>query len=251
MNIDYTVFVPRGKFAASAIMHKYREVNQRSLCSLLLNQVYFSKPDDFNDPFESVKWLDDTDFSNIFLTREIQEAGIFCLCRSSKNLAMWSYYGNGLKGFTVGYDLKRLLETMTPIKPGEAECTPRWRYVCEVDYLKVQEAQVNVSVLIDVGSDSKEAEWRKMFATKSVTFEHEDECRIVVPPSPDIRAPFAWSGHGLYQHDPGALREVVFGELLPEQDELAIRRILVGRDVSFRRAKRMPLEFLVEIIDEC
>lgn len=251
MDIKNTVFIPPENFPTSAVMHKYREVTQRSLCSLILNQVYFSKPDDFNDPFETVTWLDDTDFSQAVLRREIREAGIFCLCRSPKNLAMWSYYGNGLRGFTAGYDLKRLVETLEPVKPEKDECTPRWRYVYDVHYLEMQAAPVSVPVLINGDLSLKGKEWTRMFATKSVTFEHEDECRIVVPPSADTVGPFTWSGHGLYQHHPDALREVVFGELLPEQDELAIRSILAGRDVSFRRAKRMPLEFQVEIIDEC
>ncbi|WP_348694696.1 DUF2971 domain-containing protein [Duganella fentianensis] len=251
MDINYTVFIPQENFTANAVMYKYREVNHYSLCSLILNQVYFSKPVNFNDPFELVIGLDDTDFSQTVLMRELREAGILCLCRSPKNLAMWSYYGSGLRGFTVGYDLKRLLETMEPVSPNNDECTPRWRFVYDVHYLGARAAPVNVPVLIDGDLDSKSKEWRRMFATKSIAFEHEDECRIVVPPSADTVLPYAWSGHGLYQHHADALREIVFGELLPEHDELAIRSILAGRNVSFRRAKRNPLKFEIKIIDEC
>lgn len=250
--INYTVFVPQDDFGENLTLFKYREVNQRALCSLILNQVYLSRPEDFNDPFEAIKEFDGALFSGEMrkrLERDIREAGILCLCRTAKNLAMWSYYGNGLRGFAVGYDLKCLLETLAPVNPAPEECTPRWSYIYTLAYCSKQPEPVNENILVHGSYEAKGVEWRKMFASKSTTFEHEDEYRVVVPPSSDDRSPWAWQGHGLYQHHPDAIAQIVFGELLPSQDEAAIRGIMAGRNVCFLRAKRVAGEFRVELED--
>lgn len=250
--INYTVFVPQDAFGENLTLFKYREVNQRALCSLILNQVYLSRLEDFNDPFEAIKEFDGALFTGEAgkrLEREVHEAGVLCLCATAQNLAMWSYYGNGLRGFAVGYDLKRLLETLAPVNPNSEECSPRWRYVYQLAYCNEHPEPVNEKELVRGDYAAKGVEWRKMFATKSTTFEHENECRVVVPPSADDREPWAWQGHGLYQHHPDAITQIVLGELLPAQDEAAIRGIMAGRNVTFLRAKRVEGDFRVELED--
>jgi hypothetical protein len=226
-------------------LYKYREVNQRALCSLILNQLFFARAADFNDPFEASKRFDGARFQPETLRRQVDDAGIVCLCQSAENLAMWSYYGNGLRGFSIGYDLKRLLETLEPVQLGERECTPRWRYVHKVEYLAGSPSDVNEELLLNGTLQAKGIEWQKMFATKSTTFEHEDEYRVVIHPSPDRDPPYLWSGHGLYRHSPDAITEIVLGELMSEQDEAAIRGLMAGRSVQFLRARRDENSFAV------
>lgn len=249
-DIKYTVFVPPEEFGDNLTLFKYREVNQRALCSLVLNQVYLSRPEDFNDPFEAVKEFDGALFIREAakrLAREVREAGVLCLCASAQNLAMWSYYGNGLRGFAVGYDLERLLKTLTPVNPDPDHRPTRWRYVYRVGYHAAGQPLVDEVALVEGDFQAKGVEWRKMFATKSAAFEHEDECRIVIPPSADDREPWAWQGHGHYEHHPDAITQIVLGELLPAHDEAAIRGIMAGRNVAFLRAKRVEHEFRVEL----
>lgn len=250
--LSYTVLVPQTAFGENNTLFKYREVNQRSLCSLILNQVWLSRPEDFNDPFEVSARFDGALFTGTSrerLEREVREAGVLCLCASAENLAMWSYYGNGLRGFAVGYDLKLLLDKLAPVQREESECTTRWRYVHRVEYRADLPDAIDENALVYGDHKTQVVEWQKMFGTKSTTFEHELECRIVVRPSADRDPPYRWPGHGLYQHDPAAINQIVLGELIPEQDEAAIRSIMTGRNVTFLRATRVEGEFRLELKD--
>jgi hypothetical protein len=105
---------------------KYREVNQFLFSSLLLNQVWLAKPDTFNDPFEPERIFSGSTFSDA-LARDVREAGVLCLCMRNDNVAMWSYYGNALKGVAIGYDLVNLVRSLEPVTFTQNECSPRWR----------------------------------------------------------------------------------------------------------------------------
>lgn len=126
------VFIPQNIEPKS--LYKYRDTNKYALNSLICNQVYFSDLKKFNDPFETEKLFAETQFSQKVLLRNVLEAGVLCLCEFANNLAMWSYYGDGLKGFAIGYDLKELLETLVPVTAKETERGTRWKYVYEVKY---------------------------------------------------------------------------------------------------------------------
>ena len=251
-SLSNTVLVPQTAFGENKTLFKYREVNQRSLCSLILSQVWLSRLEDLNDPFEVGARFDGALFTGQNCEqpkREIREAGVLCLCNSAKNLAMWSYYGNGLRGFAIGYDLKLLSKELAPVQCAETECTTRWHYIYRVEYLPDLPGAIDEKSWVYGDHKTKTVEWQKMFGTKSTTFEHEDEYRIVVPPSASTNPPYCWSGHGLYQHNPAAISEIVLGELIHEQDEAAIRSIMAGRSVTFLRATRVEGEFRLELKD--
>ncbi|WP_417069641.1 DUF2971 domain-containing protein [Niveibacterium terrae] len=266
-----TVFVDQTgttscRWADPPILYKYRQPSLRSLESLCLEQIWFAQPKTFNDPFESSKFMDEAVIEEMLrkwredggpldkekakkavdiINREIDESGIFCLCRTADNLAMWSYYGKGedevgLKGFAVGYDLVRLFDDLDPLKKGNRECTPRNRYVLEVAYRSELDVP-NIHTLIDSVVEKKGLEFQKMHATKATDFAHEGEVRIVIPPSVYLPPKEkAWSGHGAYRHARGAIREIVFGELIEPVHEEMIRKSMAGRDVVFKRAIRDP-----------
>lgn len=227
------------------IVYKYREANEFLFRSLLLNQVWLAKPSSFNDPFEPERIFSGSNFSNA-LNRDIQESGVLCLCKSNTNLSMWSYYGGGLKGVAIGYDTKKLLSTLKPVSTSPNECTPRWSYVYDLDYNDNELTPIDEMALLH-GGNLKAIEMQKMFATKSHAYAHEDECRIIVPPSPDNREGFSWSGFGLYRHDQSAICEIVFGELITSQDRQAVIRIMANREVRFLDATRKRQRFELAI----
>lgn len=231
-----------------SFVYKYRSVNEHLFRSLLLNQVWLARPGDFNDPFEPERQFMASAGSEAFtatLARDIREAGVLCLCKSNNNLPMWSYYGNGLRGVAIGYDLKALLENLRPVSATQNECTPRWKYVFDLNYQDKSPEKIDDQALL-VNDSGMARQRANMFATKSRAYEHEDECRIVVRPSPDETPEFCWVGHGLYQHAPEAIREIVFGELTPEQDRQAIIAILSNRNITFKVAVRSKERFAVE-----
>lgn len=230
-------------------VYKYRAVNKYLFQSLRLNQVWLAKPSDFNDPFEPERQFQGSAGSAKFtqsLARDIHDAGVLCLCKSCDNLPMWSYYGDGLRGVAIAYDLRSLLESMEPVDPPKNECVTRWKYVFDLSYRDDGPQVVNDLALL-INDEVKEQQRRIMFATKSRAYEHEQECRIVVQPSPDQHEDYAWVGHGLYQHSPEAIVGIVFGELTPEQDRRAITKMVEGRNVAFKVATRNQKRFALDV----
>lgn len=229
------------------IVYKYRAVKGFRHKSLGLNHIWLAKPDSFNDPFEPERIFSGTKFSQA-LDRSVREAGVLCLCKSNSNLPMWSYYGGGMCGVALGYDLSELLATLEPASPRKNELSvPRWKYVFDMDYCDEGLREIDEMALLR-NDELTDQERQKMFATKSRDFLHEEECRIVVQPSPDSHPAFSWHGHGLYKHSPDALKEIVFGELITEQRRQAIMQILIGRDVTYKNAVRDKSSFKINIV---
>lgn len=123
VKINYVRLVP-DSIKVPEILYKYRELNKNSLSSLLCNKVYFSRPQDFNDPYEPEKIFEDSPFGKI-LDRTVKESGILCLCSESTSLSMWSYYASALKGFSIGYSSVELLKSVAPEK---------WKEIYSVKY---------------------------------------------------------------------------------------------------------------------
>jgi hypothetical protein len=233
--------------ALPSVVYKYRATKGFRHKSQGLNHIWLAKPDSFNDPFEPERIFSGTQFSEA-LARSVREAGMLCLCKSSSNLPMWSYYGDGLRGVALGYDLAELLATLKPVEPSESEVdAPRWKYVFDLDYRNDGLSEIDEMALLR-NDELTDAERQKMFATKSKDFVHEEECRIVVEPSPGSQATFSWHGHGLYRHSPDALKEVIFGELISHQDRIAIMETLVGREVTYWNAIRDKNCFAIRLV---
>lgn len=243
--IDYVCPVP-ADLDLPVVTFKYRAVNENSISSLRFSQLWLAKPDSFNDPFEPERIFSETAFA-AELARDVREAGVLCLCKRNDNLAMWSYYGDALKGFAIGYDLAVLLRDLAPAKPIADELSPRWRYVYDLAYSDDGLSPIQEMDLLTT-EESRGREYQKMFATKAAVFGHEQECRVVVPPSPDSRPEYGpWSGHGLYQHSPEAVKQIIFGELMPERDRQTVVDITKHRDVEFLSAVRCKESFKIRI----
>lgn len=234
LNIRYVRLVP-DSIQVPEILYKYRELNKNSLSSLLCSTVYFSKPQDFNDPYEPEKIFEDSPFGKV-LDRTVKESGILCLCSEPTSLSMWSYYASALRGFAVGYRSVELLKSVAPEK---------WKQVYSVNYDTKEIGAVDTAQIIKCHYPDKDPEKIKMFATKAGIFAHEKEFRIVIEPDPD----FYCMGYGLYGHSPESISEIVFGELMPPDDQMAVREALKGRDITYKKAFRIKNEFKIEVVN--
>ncbi len=232
MEINYVRCVP-DNIELPEILFKYREVNKNSLSLLLCNHVYFSRPQDFNDPFEPAKKFENSPFGQI-LEKTVNESGIFCLCSEPGNLAMWSYYASALKGFAIGYKTSELLASVA---------SERWKEVYKVNYENPEISVIDTQQISKTQYQYIDPEKIKMFSNKASIFSHECEIRIVIEPDPSFRS----VGYGLYPHSPNAISEIIFGELIPESDETLIRQALNGRDVVFKKAIRARDKYEIEI----
>jgi len=243
--IDYVCAVP-ADLTLPDVVYKYRPISEFLFRSLILNQIWLARPDSFNDPFEPERIFSGTRFSQA-LDRDVRQAGVFCMCKGSGNFPMWSYYGDGLRGVAIGYDLAELLRSLQPVEPCDGESAERWKYVFDLDYCDDGLSEIDEMALLR-NDESTDVQRKKMFATKSEAFLHEQECRIVVQPSPDNSPEFAWQGYGLYRHDSSAIREVVFGELVSKPDREAIMQIMAGREVTFLNAVREKNSFKISVV---
>jgi len=105
---------------------KYREINKYSLDSLIKGRLYFSYPENLNDPFdckldikksilnaanklvgnESKKLLALSENEDLYknIQEDISRIGICSFSLDTKNVLMWSHYANNHKGMTILYN---------------------------------------------------------------------------------------------------------------------------------------------------
>lgn|GEM_PF-4165714 len=103
---------------------------------------------------------------------------------------------------------------------------------------------------------------KKLFATKNTAFEHEEEYRIVIRPKvarKGERCPSCdqkangdtkfFSPENKQTHAPDAVREIIFGEKMPEEQIYLILRAIRERpDIKIYQAKCKPDSFELDII---
>lgn len=277
------VYPAVSKSGESLMLYRYRPFNRNNLSSLKESYLWMSNPLDFNDPFETVKVINlQGKLTELGLSPEIEQdyqetieqSKILCLCKSNKNLLMWSYYADGLKGFVIGYDKHKLLESLAK---------DDWKYQFDVGYEDsipdVREAILECyhsdkacekSTEDDPESDelSNAADKKifqlnkKLFATKNTAFQHEEEYRIVIRPKAARKGEHCpccgqkangntkfFSPKNEQTHAPDAVREIIFGEKMPvEQIYLILRAIRERPDIKIYQAKCKPDSFELEIV---
>lgn len=98
------------------MIYKYYSGNKYSVESLKKQEFWFSKPTEFNDPFDcNMNIIDEfTDFKNLMskknpdLIKNFQEAtknfGICCFSEEDDNNHLWALYANSFKGFVLCFD---------------------------------------------------------------------------------------------------------------------------------------------------
>lgn len=232
--MNYVNQIPKS-FEIPKTLYKYRKLDKNSLNSLLCNNVYFSKPEDFNDPYEPDKIFENSAFGKA-LDKNVKLSGILCLCKEPVSLSMWSYYGAALKGFALGYDANKLIQSVAPT---------RWKDIYEIYYEPSDITAINTEQIVKCDYNAIDPEKIKMFATKAEIFKHEKEVRIVIEPTPD----FDQIGYGLYNHSPESISEIIFGELMCPSDQETIRQALRDRKIIYKKAIRSKNKFEINIVN--
>jgi hypothetical protein len=80
-------------------LYKFYTVNKNSISSLVNKFVWFSSPNDFNDPFDTA--LIDNDYLRSI---NFNNEKIFCLTKSYDNFLMWSHYAESHRGFCIEFE---------------------------------------------------------------------------------------------------------------------------------------------------
>jgi hypothetical protein len=214
------------------ILYQYREPltdEQRFqyFVNLIENGVMkFSKPSEFNDPFDCCP----TQFSELppnalphavtdELNRHIQHAtsqvlGVSCFTPHPDKLLMWSHYGDQHRSVCVGFDSEILLESA----PKNSEGNPLYTEIRKVQYTSFRPNE-----------EDKEA-----IFIKSEEWSYEDEYRIV---SSAKKGHPQW-GSGIWNIPVSAIKEVIIGARVERrmQDKIVKTIHLMNPDIEIKKA---------------
>lgn len=79
-------------------LYKYYTVNKNSISCLVNRFVWFSSPDDFNDPYDTA--IIDNDYLRSI---NFNNEKIFCLSNRNDSFLMWAHYSDNHKGFCIEF----------------------------------------------------------------------------------------------------------------------------------------------------
>lgn len=190
------------------ILYQYRGVIAEKKFQFFIDLIkdgamMFSKPSDFNDPFDCCP----TQFSELpegslphavtdMMNHHIQQAtshviGIFCLTPHPDRMLMWSHYGDQHRSVCVGFDTDILMECC----PKNSEGNPLYSEIREVEYTNKRPDENDQNAIF-----KKSKEWC-----------YENEYRVV---SAAKKGHPQW-GSGVWQIPKEAIKEVIIGARMP------------------------------------
>jgi hypothetical protein len=212
------------------IVYRMRPVNRFLFESLISAQIWFSNPQDFNDPYDCdldmrvqnlsvdrMKAYFENHLKNLCSPKELQDIqskgltfidfeklinrsakqvirrkGIACFMSSCDNLLMWSHYADSHKGVCLKFDILEDASFFTPAKKVNYS-----RDYPEYDYLTNKNDFVN-----------------QMFFTKSEDWAYEGEVRVLK------------NINGNYSFHPKSLKEVIFGCKISGGDKSTLTKLI-------------------------
>lgn len=212
------------------LVYRLRPVNRFLFDSLINSQIWFSNPQDFNDPFDcdinmkiknttrsQMQTYFDNHLKNLFQAKElegidnqnithqhfelminkaakrvIQRKGIACFLSNCDKLLMWSHYADAHKGVCLKFDI---LDDTTFFAPAKKVLYSR--DYPEYDYLTDKNDFVN-----------------QMFFTKSEEWSYEGEVRVLKDKK------------GNYEFNPRSLKEIILGCKISDSDKKTLSKVI-------------------------
>lgn len=211
-------------------VYRMRPVNRFLFDTLINNEMWYSNPSDFNDPFDcdinmtfsnsphsSIQHYFDTYLKKQFTAKELeginqttisnfdfetllnkiakrvaQKKGIACFMSNCDNLLMWAHYADSHKGICLKFDILEDLHFFSPAKKvNYTKDYPNY------NYLKDKDDFVN-----------------HMFFTKSEEWSYEGEVRVLKDKKDN------------YTFRESALKEVIFGCNIAKGDKKTLIKII-------------------------
>lgn len=244
------------------ILYKYKAYSSDALECILLNKIWLSKPEKFNDPFDCKphmgtlrtqkqlarvlrvvnKMLPESSSRDHHITeggameafnlqlagemwnRNILDFGIYSLTETNRNLMMWAHYADMHEGFAIGYDTAAW-QNSERVKLGRVRYVEDLRKYSYGDFLKSAER----GLIIEEVAFEKSLDWSS-----------ENEWRLVVQ---------GFSGRLV--DSPLNPVEVIFGHRLSKNRRYALYQAFyhTNPDIHFRVAEPSGSKFELEIMD--
>jgi len=153
--------------------------------------------------------------------------GIFSLSKSNfdypDNSVMWSMYADTHKGFCLGYDVDRLLDSE--------------EFLFNVNKVDVDyEENVPVISISDIKTNTL---LTKLFASKCKDWAYEREIRLI------------YETNGLKTYNPVALKSVYLGISMDEENKQKIIESLQGKDVDVYQMEHTPSSYNLRFKQIC
>lgn len=214
-------------------IYKYFSINENTIRTLINNELYFSSPHDYNDPFECLfnidipkgskaasmakyEFKDNIDSNQNDILEEIEKSlndgilskiGIACFSESNDDILMWSHYANYHKGICLEFDWKPF-----------------------VDFFQGKKVKYNPELPTVIYSDNDPTEEiiKAMFS-KLDHWDYEDEVRSVINFNDQKQK-------RLQRFNPKALTRVIFGQKTTWENQLLIQKI-VSRHEDYKHVK--------------
>lgn len=231
-------------------LYKYRPFNKNTLKLILEGELFFSKPKDFNDPFDSyideiIEGTDDDfnqylkrimkndqnindimkriknkeiNFINFLEKNKSQNYfNIFCFSRNYNNILMWSHYADEHKGICIGFNISHVDENSLTLK-------------CKENYIDINKTKGfnNLPVFHVVYSKerpvpyniikSKHQELRDFIYSKSIDWKYEEEYRIVLQDDVLLSNPV--------KIELNEIKEIIFGLRMDDKEKIMLKKLI-------------------------
>jgi DUF2971 family protein len=239
-----------------SIGFKYREINKRLIESLITGEVYFSSPEQLNDPFdcqidirkslntaigkvqgnqEKVLSSIQQKLDDIFLQleKDIRTFGVWSCSLELENSLMWSHYGDEHRGICLAYELPdtfidHTLGEVIGLHPVEYTKDPITNWFIENSKIEGEPPPLGnfiTSLIV------------KLLISKEECWKLEKEGRVIS------------KTQGLKEIGKSALKQVCFGLRASERDRDLIRNILDkhGYKVTICEMVRSRNDFGLEV----
>ena len=185
---------------------------------------------------------------------------ISCFSSEADNLLLWSHYGDGLRGFCIGFDedvithgdkAAYVLDVAYSHAPPQVDSfiygvawDQDWYSQTAIEeserairYQGKTDRQGEIAMYEESGEQALRAMreiWQKVFATKPAEWSYERERRLLVQTDREDASPI------LRRYDRAAVKEVILGERMPEDYRSGLLAVMEKNhaDIPVRTARR-------------
>ena len=105
--IQKTIAIESDKNSEGTEFYQYSPFSKEIIYNITNQEIYFSDPSNFNDPFDPLIRILNTDDSEDML--KLLNFRISCLSTNNSNILMWSHYANKHQGICIKYNIAKLL----------------------------------------------------------------------------------------------------------------------------------------------
>lgn len=207
-------------------LYHFFPYNANSLGPLICGGLYFSSPEDFNDPFDCDFKILPTDLEKKFdidwndavadSRKNVLKMGIVCFTPHWDNTLMWAHYADKFYGFCLGYEFDNPLNRNRGIDDVFAVCKGRSYHTLEFwlhEMIYAHSDKYPTKPYFHFGKIEEEMP-EAILRYKASDWEYEHECRLSF-----------FGGMGVHPV-PGTIKEVYFGLRMGSEEKRVLFTIL-------------------------